>query len=74
MNTARIRLIAKERSKSNAQKALDKAAVGNGTDSDGCGNIGIGNIFTGGRPGFQPPRQVTVIVTGDVISANNKCK
>jgi len=68
--------IAKERAKGNSQKtaagrAGDGAAA---TDKDGCGNIGIGNIFTGGNVGFRPPREVTVIVTGDVISANNRCK
>lgn len=66
--------IAKERSKANAQKAADKAALGSDGKSDGCGNIGIGNVISGGRPGFQPPREITVVIVGDVVSANNKCK
>lgn len=71
--------IAKERAKGNAQLGADRRAdrKGLGTDptnSDGCGNIGIGNIFTGGNTGFRPPREVTVIVTGDIVSANNRCR
>jgi hypothetical protein len=34
--------------------------------------VNIGNVITGGKPGFQP-REVTVVITGDVINANNKC-
>jgi hypothetical protein len=38
-----------------------------------CGAVNIGNIIGNGRPGFQP-REVTVVITGDVINANNQCK
>jgi hypothetical protein len=38
-----------------------------------CGAVNIGNVLTGGRPGFQP-REVTVVITGDVINANNNCR
>ena len=37
-----------------------------------CGAVNIGNVITGGK-GFQP-REVTVVITGDVINANNQCK
>jgi len=53
-----------------------KGGASNGLDSanpSGCGAVNIGNIITGGRPGFQP-REVTVVITGDVINANNQCK
>jgi hypothetical protein len=72
--------LAKERSKANAERSADKAGQQRtpgqdaGGASDGCGNVGIGNVFTGGAPGFQPPREITVIVTGDIISANNRCR
>lgn len=36
-----------------------------------CGSLNVGNVQTG-RLG-QAPRQVNVIVTGDVVNANNKC-
>ena len=38
-----------------------------------CGAVNIGNVLTGGRPGFQP-REITVVITGDVINANNNCR
>jgi len=60
-------------------KARTKRAIGgkNGqseTDREEspCGSLDIGNIFAG-KPG-RVPREVTVIVTGDVVNANNKCK
>jgi hypothetical protein len=36
-----------------------------------CGAVAIGNTATGGG---RAPREVTVVVTGDVINANNDCK
>lgn len=38
-----------------------------------CGAVNIGNVLTGGRPGFQP-REITVVITGDVINAGNNCR
>lgn len=38
----------------------------------GCGGVNVGNV-TKGRGVGSMPREVTVIVTGDVINANNKC-
>lgn len=38
----------------------------------GCGGVNVGNV-TKGRGVGSLPREVTVIVTGDVINANNKC-
>lgn len=61
--------IAKERSR----RVLEpKQGSAKGSTSE-CGSVDIGNIFTGGRRG-RMPREVNVIVTGDVINANNKCK
>ncbi|MCB1889707.1 MAG: hypothetical protein KDH20_19020 [Rhodocyclaceae bacterium] len=36
-----------------------------------CGGLNVGNV-TAGRGG-RMPRQVTVVISGDVINANNKC-
>lgn len=38
-----------------------------------CGGLNIGNV-SGGRGVRSMPRQVTVVISGDVINANNKCK
>ena len=42
---------------------------------DGC-NIAIGNVFEQSKPGFgtSARAQTTVVVQGDVIMANNRCK
>lgn len=56
-------------------KTLSQNTGKKGTAADGseCGSVGIGNVFTGGRPGTSP-KEVNVFITGDVINANNKCK
>ena len=38
-----------------------------------CGSLNVGNVTTGGRIGAAP-REVNVIIKGDVINANNKCR
>lgn len=56
------------------------AASGRGSGSNGaagvpgadCGALAIGNVANS-RIGFQP-REVNVIITGDVINANNNCR
>lgn len=58
------------------QFANPKIGAGNGAGAPSpfdCGAVNIGNIIGSGRPGFQP-REVTVVITGDVINANNQCK
>lgn len=45
-------------------------------DSDGggggeCGSLNVGNVQNNGRG--RGPREVVVVVTGDIINANNKC-
>jgi hypothetical protein len=46
---------------------VDGSAAGN------CGNIDIGNVNTKGGSPFKGPREITVVVTGDVIN-NGKCR
>ena len=70
--------LALERAKTRGQvtdaKREGSSRAGDGlADPADCGNVNIGNIVTGGKPGFQP-REITVVITGDVINANNKCK
>jgi len=63
---------------SNKVKAVDASQPGGrGGDvlGDGC-NIAIGNVIDTGKPGFgtSARAQTTVVVQGDVIMANNRCK
>jgi hypothetical protein len=64
---------AKNRGQANAAAAAARAPTSDPLANPAdCGNVNIGNVITGGKPGFQP-REVTVVITGDVINANNKC-
>lgn len=55
--------------------ASQPAGRGGDVLGDGC-NIAIGNIFEQAKPGFgtSARAQTTVVVQGDVIMANNRCK
>lgn len=62
----------------NKVKPVDASQpAGRGGDvlGDGC-NIAIGNVFEQSKPGFSTSAraQTTVVVQGDVIMANNRCK
>lgn len=71
--------LALERAKTSSQRGAAAQANKRATADVGanpvaeCGALSIGNINTGGRVGFQP-REVTVVITGDVINANNRCR
>lgn len=65
--------LAKEKAKGTAARGAMMEAVKKINDSGDCGNIDIGNVDTGKKIGFGP-RDVTVVITGDVINANNKCQ
>jgi len=74
---AKIARIKSVRSPSNQGK-LDqdkRSGDANGVLGDGC-NIAIGNVFEQAKPGFgtSARAQTTVVVQGDVIMANNRCK
>lgn len=55
--------------------ASQPAGRGGDVLGDGC-NIAIGNVFEQTKPGFgtSARAQTTVVVQGDVIMANNRCK
>jgi len=36
-----------------------------------CGSVNVGNVTN--QRGAQSTREVTVIITGDIVNANNKC-
>jgi hypothetical protein len=55
---------------SNASQAKSKGKDG-GDENSSC-DLNIGNVTTT-RPGTAP-KEIIVVVQGDVINANNKCK
>lgn len=66
---------AKERvSKNEAQKDYSVGAEDTGSgelNEEECGTVDIGNVVN--EKGFGGPKQIDVIVTGDIINANNDC-
>ena len=72
-----IAKLAKEKAKRHGQDGRNSnqssANALNGESDAACGNVDIGN-FVGGNKGGRGPREITVVITGDVINANNKCK
>lgn len=40
--------------------------------SAACGSLNLGNVVN--QRGARGPREVNIIVTGDVINANNRCR
>jgi hypothetical protein len=64
--------IARIKAKQRALARKNGTEGGAGRNSDGCGNIAIGNVTN--EKGAQATRDLTVVVTGDVISTGNKCK
>ncbi len=65
----------KARSTTQARQAGNAAKPGKANDKPAaeCGAIAIGNVVGGGRIGFSPT-EINVVIVGDVINANNKCK
>jgi hypothetical protein len=69
-----IAKLAKEKAKRHGRDGNQYATTGvNGGDDVPCGNVDIGN-FVSGNKGGRGPKEITVVITGDVINANNKCK
>jgi hypothetical protein len=65
--------LAKEKAKATSQSAQDAALNGQRKAGADCGAVNIGNVIGGNRVGFGPT-EVNVIITGDVINVNNKCR
>jgi uncharacterized protein YjcR len=53
-----------------ARSGLSQLSKEAGGSNTGCGNLNVGNVRGNPRGGDQ---NVTVIVTGNVINANNRC-
>lgn len=66
---------AKERVLKNEKQEsyLPEGTPSNNNDDgdDDCGSVDIGNVVN--NAGFGGPREIDVIITGDIINANNKC-
>ena len=79
LEPALIAKIAKAKAKSNTlgsgtlgasgELVLDGSTAGRSS----CGNVDIGNVNSTG-PSFRQPREITVVVLGDVVNAGNSCK
>ena len=41
------------------------------SDDEECGTVDIGNVVN--KKGFGGPKKIDVIITGDIINANNDC-
>jgi cytoskeletal protein RodZ len=65
--------LAKEKARASSQNAQDAAAASSRKAGQDCGAINIGNVVGGNRTGFSPT-EVNVIITGDVINANTRCR
>ncbi len=70
-NAKLARIKAKMRMAESDKKGEKAAASRTAGAGASCGAIEIGNTATGGG---RAPREITVVVTGDVINANNDCK
>ena len=62
----------KARYKMMASEESDDYFNNNFGQKENCGSIDIGNIKDSKRPSSS--KEVTVIITGDVVNTNNKCK
>lgn len=63
--------VAKARAKQSLRQS-NKADASEDSNSEGCGNVDIGN-FSNARAG-QAPKEIIVVVEGDVINSGNRCK
>ena len=54
------------------QSSEDDVYKRGGGDSSQCGSTNVGNVTN--ERGARGPRDLTVIVTGDIINTNNKCR
>lgn len=72
-----LAMLAKEKARVTAANGQAASAARRGASNDPtqaeCGSINIGNVISGGRIGFAPT-DVNVVILGDVVNANNKCK
>ena len=66
----KARATTQARQAANAGKPAKPGATQPGAE---CGSVNVGNVIGGGRIGFAPI-DVTVVVLGDIVNANNKCK
>ncbi len=64
---------ARQRAKQAAERGAREEEQNKRNASEECGNLDIGNYQSNGSFN-RVPREVTVVVQGDVINANNRCR
>lgn len=71
-NAKLARSKAKMRQKLSIESADDPSTSRRGDVKGSCGGVNIGNSTT--ERGGRGPKEVTILISGDIINANNKCK
>ena len=65
--------VAKHKAKQTSMNQSVNASSADAQNEAGsCGGVDIGNSV-GAKPG-RAPKEIVVVITGDVVNANNKCK
>lgn len=62
----------KAKQTSTQQGGTNASSAAAQNEAGSCGGVDIGNSV-GAKPGHAP-KEIVVVITGDVINANNKCK
>jgi len=63
----------RERARQAAQRGAREQEQRRREDAE-CGSLDIGNVTAGGSGFNRVPREITVVVQGDVVNANNRCR
>lgn len=69
-DAAKIARLKAQQRRAKAESSGVSGASGSG--SDACGGVNVGNVVN--ERGAKGPKEVTVVITGDVINMGNKCK
>jgi hypothetical protein len=74
LDEAILARLAREKLRKNAEedREADINKKRKAADATGCGSVNIGNII--GSKRVSGSTEITVVVTGDVVNANNKCR
>lgn len=66
--------VAKHKAKQTSlRQSVEASSAEAQNESGSCGGVDIGNSVGNNKPG-KAPKEIVVVITGDVINANNKCK
>lgn len=66
--------VAKHKAKQTSiNQSVEANSAAEQNEGGSCGGVDIGNSVGNNKPG-KAPKEILVVITGDVINANNKCK